>query len=343
MTRGPELTEFQRGGVIYCWKAGVKQNVIAQVVECSEAVVSNIINRYKTTNETSVKPRSGAPKKINERSLRVIKRTIKCGARTLSAEQLHSQWIENGGKEVSINTFRKAIYSLGYHSRVMCRKPLISLTNQRKRLAWAKERQNWTIADWKKVLFSDESTFTVFKITGKQYVWRTPKEKYDAECIMPVVKHSQGQMVWGCFSWYGLGPLTAINGYVNASAYIKILQEYAIPAIEILYPNKDYFFQEDNAPCHTAKTTRKFIEEKQIRRLPWPASSPDLNPIEHLWDEVERRIRARKPAPSNLRQLNTYVQEAWKEIPAEIYCNLIESMPRRCKAVIETNGAPTKY
>ena len=64
--------------------------------------------------------------------------------------------------------------------------------------------------------------------------------------------------------------------------YIKILQEHAIPAIENLYPNNDYYFQEDNVPCHTAKTTKRFIEEKQIRRLPWPASSPDLNPIEHL-------------------------------------------------------------
>ena len=117
--------------------------------------------------------------------------------------------------------------------------------------------------------------------------------------------------------------------------YIRILQEYAIPAIANLCPHEDYFFQEDNAPCHTARTTKKFFEEKQIRRLPWPASSPDLNPIEHLWDEVERRIRVRRPAPSNLQQLNVYVQEAWKEIPPEIYCNLIESMPRRCKAVIE--------
>src|SRR5438128_7670466 len=100
MTRGPELTEFQRGGVIYCWKAGVKQNVIAQVVKCSEAVVCNIINRYKSTNKTSVRSRTGALKKINECDLCAIKQTIKCGERTLSVEQLHSPWIENGGKKV---------------------------------------------------------------------------------------------------------------------------------------------------------------------------------------------------------------------------------------------------
>ena len=76
MSRGPELTEFQRGGIIYCWKAGVKQKVIAQVVRCSEAVVCNIINRYKSTSKASVK--------TNKHDLRVIKRTIKW---TLSAEQ----------------------------------------------------------------------------------------------------------------------------------------------------------------------------------------------------------------------------------------------------------------
>ena len=99
MTRGPELTEFQRGGVIYCWKAGVKQNVIAQVVKCSEAVVCNIINRYKSTNKASVRSRTGAPKKINERDLRAIKQTIKCGGRTLSAEQLHSLGLKIVGKK----------------------------------------------------------------------------------------------------------------------------------------------------------------------------------------------------------------------------------------------------
>src|SRR5438132_822483 len=97
MTCGPDLTEFQRGGVIYCWKAGVKQKVIAQVIKCSEVVVCNIVNQYKSTNKASVRSRTGAPKKINEHDLCAIKQTIKCGGRTLSAEQLHSLWIEDSG------------------------------------------------------------------------------------------------------------------------------------------------------------------------------------------------------------------------------------------------------
>ena len=68
----------------------------------------------------------------------------------------------------------------------------------------------------------------------------------------------------GCFSWHGLESLTAINGYVNASIYIKILQEHAILIIENFYPSNDYYFQEDNTLCHTMKATKIFIKEKQI-------------------------------------------------------------------------------
>ena len=63
MTHGLELTEFQIGGIIYCWKAKVKQKIIAQVIGCSEAIVCNIINRYKKAHEATVRPRTGAPTK----------------------------------------------------------------------------------------------------------------------------------------------------------------------------------------------------------------------------------------------------------------------------------------
>ena len=75
----------------------------------------------------------------------------------------------------------------------------------------------------------------------------------------------------------------------------------------------------------------------------WPSQSPDLNPIEHLWSELDRHIRNRSPLAKNLKELETALQEEWQKISNTVLMNLIESMPRRIEACIANNGWPTKY
>ena len=75
----------------------------------------------------------------------------------------------------------------------------------------------------------------------------------------------------------------------------------------------------------------------------WPAQSPDLNPIENLWDELQRRLRKRNPRPANKHELYTALKEEWERIPRKIYKKLIDSMPRRVQECIEKNGSPTSY
>ena len=82
----------------------------------------------------------------------------------------------------------------------------------------------------------------------------------------------------------------------------------------------------------------------EIKVLPdWPSQSPDLNPIEHLWAELERIIRSRSQAITNVAELETALQEEWGKISQSQVMALIESMPRRIEAVITNNGWPTKY
>jgi len=151
--------------------------------------------------------------------------------------------------------------------------------------------------------------------------------------------------MWGCFSWYGLGPLVRIDDRINSERYInEILGYHVIPFLEEFEEkNGDYFFQQDNAPIHTSVRTRTFMEEMEIIQLPWPGQSPDLNPIEHLWDKLERRIRLRADNPKNLGELELILQECWSQIQQEVYQKLAESMNCRIEAVIKAHGYPTRY
>ena len=106
---------------------------------------------------------------------------------------------------------------------------------------------------------------------------------------------------------------------------------------------QNVMFMRDNARPHMAKVTTHHLNNLGILLLPWLAKSPDLNLIEHLWDELERRLRARPALPTNLQELRAALEEEWLAIPRERISRLIYSMRSRCEAVIVARGAQTRY
>ena len=190
------------------------------------------------------------------------------------------------------------------------------------------------------MLWSDESPF-VLRCHNKKRVWRCANDRYNVECLQGTVKHDKRINVWGCFAASAVGRLHLIEGNMEQMQYCNILETQMVPSAVTLFQCKDWLFQQDNDPKHTAKLTRTWLEQQNVPVMVWPSQSPDLNPIENLWSAVEHMCAHR--APSSEAQLFEELQKAWGEIPPSYLDTLVSSMPARCKAVIEANGGSTKY
>ncbi len=323
MGKTADLTVVQKTIIDTLHKEVKPKTLIAKEAGCSQSAVSKHVNR-----KLSGRKKCGRKRCTTNRENRSLMRIVKQN-RFKNLGELHKEWTEAGVKASRATTHRR-VKEFGYSCL-------------QRHLTWAKEKKNWTVAQWSKVLFSDESKFCISFGNQGSRVWRKGGEAHSPSCLKSSVKFPQSVMISGAMSSAGVGPLCFLKTNVTAPVYQELLEHFMLPSTDQLFKYADLSFQQELAPAHTAKSTKSWLSDHGVGVLDWPANSPDLNPIENLWGIIKRKMRNKRP--KNADELKATVKETWASIPPQQCHKLITAMPRhiQIEAVIQAIGAPTNY
>ena len=332
------LNTEEKAKIIELNAKGVASRQIGRIVKKSHKSVCRFIKKWTQTGKLVVVERRGRKMKTSDREDRLIALAVRRDP-WITAKDVQAL---PGMARLSLNTIRRRFTKRGdIKSYWSAKKPWISERNRQKRLLWCREHLNWTVHEWRRVLWSDESPF-VLRFNKRRRVWRLHNSRYKPRYCNGTVKHDTKIMVWGCFAAHGVGHLKRIEGIMDAQKYLDILDEPMIHSADLLFGRDNWKFQQDNDPKHTAKVVQEWMHDNEVPRLEdWPAQSPDLNPIENLWSILDANLKDRQV--NNAEELFNVLNQAWRALPVDILDRLVSSMPSRCQAVIENNGYATKY
>lgn len=197
----------------------------------------------------------------------------------------------------------------------------------------------WTVG-WKRVIFSDEKKWNLDGPDGCHYYWhdlRTEPHYFKKR------GHGGGSvMTWAAFGVNGKTELKVIHGRINSKDYQELLAGALLPVGEAI-GDPQWIFRQDNAPIHTSHSTMAWFQEHGVRVLPWPALSPDLNPIENVWGIMARRVYANGRQFDNVAELRDAITMAWDAIDEPLRDRLLTGMHSRCVELIKNHGGAISY
>ena len=222
-------------------------------------------------------------------------------------------------------------------SETVCRR------NGVKIIKFAKAHRNWSVDDWKRVIFSDESYFVIGG-ENRTMIWRRYDEKYnrhqhETENTQKAIR----VMVWGCITAACVGSLIRVEGNITTEKYITVLENNLLQVIHENFGDNSYIFMEDKARPHTARGTQAYLQQKNMPKILWPPQSPDVNPIENLWLRMKREIEKTRKTFRSAAEVMETIRNFWILISVDEINGLYKSLPERLKEIINMCGHRTKY
>ncbi|GFW24563.1 transposable element Tcb2 transposase [Trichonephila clavipes] len=291
------LTDSETWRVVGRLEGGQSQAEVAQAIGVSQGVISRIWNRFLEAESAGRRPGQGRRRATTSNEDRYLVLTVR-RHRNMNATLLHQHLRSATGTTVSTQTVRNLLHGVGLYARrsMVC----VRLTSRHRhdRREWATEHVNWRRNEWSNILFSDESCFSVHPDNRRIFIWRDL---------------AVGIILISCTKVSNLA--------VGDEIFRPIVVPYAAAIGDVL------ILMDDNCRPHRANLVEDFLFEEGIVRIEWPACSPDMNPIEHVWDALGRQVAGRRPPPQTLQELERALLEEWDRIPQLVSNSLIDSMP----------------
>ena len=341
-TPNRRLTYKERIRINTLHEIGWKQKDIAQKLGIPASTVSLCLR----TPETPTKPKGRSPILSTPfRILLVRHATENAEQRRKTREEIAQELGITVCRRSLIKAFEKELY----HRRKATEKPFLTDQHKADRVKWAWEHLDWTDDQWAGIGWSDDMSAQAGP--GEVWVTRRAEERFLPACCVARFKGYSSCMVWAMISRDMKGPLVVYEKSwctnQKHSVDSKVYIEHILPLIMAFrdaytaYTGKQLTLMEDNASIHTSKATKEAEEALGIPKIWWPANSPDLNPIENVWQILKYRLGKRFPKTDS--EVRQYLLEEWEKLSFSDYSKYIKSIRERCWAVIKAEGGHTKW
>lgn len=339
-------SQNKKESVICFLQKGLSTRQVAEKLSISKSTVATI---GKECDPGVTKSKDGRPSILSDRNktFRVQKVTRD---RVSNAVKVTKALENDFGISCNPETVRRALREKGLGAIEKQPKPLLSVENVKRRLEWCRAHRDWTMDDWKRVIWTDETKINRFNSDGRQWCWIRSGETIQNKHCKLTVKHGGGNIkLWSVISYTDVGWICKIDGNLNKVLYKEILQDDLEQTIEYVceelgLEREQIIFQQDNDPKHTSNLVKDYLKGQFYKTIEWPAQSPDLNPIENMWSLLKWRLNDYESAPKGMEELNERVTDVWYNQMTSKDCqNVINSMPRRIEACIKARGKWTKY
>lgn len=331
MPRGTCLTAHEKTVIdnLYATKEPVIK--IAKILNRSITAVRQYVN-HKTYSKPAMK--RGRKEVLSPRTKRQITKVAanKCYSSTKIKAFLNLS--------CSVRTVQKTLKNSEFlvYKKFSTVTPLSDL-HKGHRVAWSEPKLEWN-NEWRQIIFSDEKKFNLDGPDGLAYYYhdiRTVERSHIKRQF-----GGGGVMVWAAIGWNGRTAIRVIESTMDAIDYQEVLRSTLLPKINEIAEGRP-IFQQDNAPVHSARSTKDWLGRRRITVIDWPARSPDLNPIENCWGWLTRQVYADGKQFHTKDELKAGILKAWEKMPQEYIQKLFESMPRRVASVVEAGGCFVGY
>lgn len=297
------------------------------------------IVRFNADGNVATAPRSGRPRATTEETREAITAIVRESGFTSAVKIRRDLHLP-----INPQTVRNCLHAVGYKSRRPSKKPGMTQDHKDRRVAFAQQHLHWD-EEWRRTVFVDEKIFTTDE-SGRITLWRQRGTRYEERNLQ--YQHRQGRVtvsVWGSMTALGVGDLVIVEERMRSEDYVRILRDVMYPSAQRWFPEGQINLVQDNSGPHRGLLVRDWIaQQPRLHCLPWPALSPDLNPIENLWARIQQQwnyIEFRRDQEA----LIDCIIQRWRDLAEDrqFFFNLAQSMPRRLQAVLDNNGAPTRY